>query len=338
VAASDASAGYGLFKMGADCNSAPILIATLPNGTIIPARGHFLVVGSQYGLGAYATGDVTMTSDIESDHNVSVFTTADVLNLSTATRLDAVGYDGNTGGNTCDLLREGTTLAPVSGTTTQHSYFRNLSTGQPVDTNDNASDFLFADTQGTFISGVVQRLGAPGPENKTSPINRGATIKSSLLDATQGSSNSPNRVRDLTSNPGNNSTFGTLSIRRRFTNNTGANVTRLRFRVVQITTFPSPGGGVADVRLITSSNVSQSGINDSTTCGGATPCTVTVNGTTLEQPPTQPNGGGLNSTVAAGIITTGTPLAAGASVNVQFLLGVQTTGNFAFFVIVEGLP
>jgi hypothetical protein len=42
--------------------------------------------------------------------------------------------------------------------------------------------------------------------------------------------------------------------------------------------------------------------------------------------------------VAAGIITTGTPLAAGASINVQFLLGVQTTGNFAFFVIVEALP
>jgi hypothetical protein len=42
--------------------------------------------------------------------------------------------------------------------------------------------------------------------------------------------------------------------------------------------------------------------------------------------------------VAAGTITPATFLAPGASVNVQFLLGVQTTGNFAFFVIVEGLP
>jgi hypothetical protein len=280
-----------------------------------------------------------MTSDIETDHNVAIFTTADVTNLSTTTRLDAVGYDGNTGGAVCDLLKEGTTLPPIAASpTTQHSYFRNSTTGLPADSNNNAGDFFFADTQGTFISGVVQHLGAPGPENKTSPINRTATIKSSLLDATVSSSTSPNRVRDFTSNPGNNSTFGTLSIRRRFTNNTGANVTRLRFRVVNITSFPSPGGGVADVRLITSVDTSQSGINDSTTCNGATPCTVTVRGTTLEQPPTQPNGGAYNSTAAAGTITLGTPLAASASINVQFLLGIQTTGNFAFLVIVEALP
>jgi hypothetical protein len=339
VASSDASAGYGLFKMGADCNVAPILIGTIPSGTVIPARGHFLFTGSAYGLGSYATGDQTLTANVETDHNVSVFTTADINNVSTATRLDAVGYGANTGGNACDLLREGATLAPIAANaTTEHSYFRNLTTGRPADTNDNATDFLFADTQGSVISGVTQRLGAPGPENKTSPINRGATIKSALLDATVGSSTSPNRVRDSTSNPGNNSTFGTLSIRRRFTNNTGANVTRLRFRVVQVTTFPSPGAGVADVRLLTSSDVSQGGINDATTCNGATPCTVTVRGTTLESPPTQSLGGGLNSTVAAGTITPATFLAPGASVNVQFLLGVQTTGSFAFFVIVEGLP
>src|SRR5207237_6347975 len=76
VAASDASAGFGLFKQGADCNATPVLIATIPNGTIIPARGHFLIVGSQYSLGSYATGDQTMTADIESEKNVSVFMTA----------------------------------------------------------------------------------------------------------------------------------------------------------------------------------------------------------------------------------------------------------------------
>src|SRR6185436_11482988 len=83
VAASDASAGYGLFKQGADCNATPILIATIPNGTVIPARGHYLVVGSQYSLANYggtgaAAGNLTMTSDIESDRNVAVFSTANV--------------------------------------------------------------------------------------------------------------------------------------------------------------------------------------------------------------------------------------------------------------------
>jgi hypothetical protein len=353
VAASDASAGYGVFKMGTDCNATPVLIGTIPNGTIIPARGHYLFVGSQYGLGSYATGNTTMTSDIENDHNVAVFSTADVTAVSTATRKDAVGFDGNTGGGVCDLLREGNTLPPVSGTTTQHSFFRKecdfvagvgcSTPGSPKDTNDNAADLMFADTQGTFISGVQQHLGAPGPENLQSPIRRDATVLTILLDNTKASSVSPNRVRDLTSNPGNNSTFGTLSIRRRVVNNSGANVTRLRFRIVEITTFPSPGGGVADLRAITSTNVSVSGVNDSGTCNTsngnpATPCTVNVLGTTLEQPPTQPNGGGFNSSLAAGTVTLGTPLANNAAINVQFLLGVQTTGTFRFLIIVEALP
>ncbi|MDT5262138.1 MAG: hypothetical protein QOC61_1142, partial [Acidobacteriota bacterium] len=339
--------------MGTDCNATPVLIATIPNGTIIPARGHFLVVGSQYSLGSYATGNQTMTSDIESDHNVAVFSTADIAAISTATRKDAVGFDGNTGGGVCDLLREGNTLPPVSGTTTQHSFFRKecdfvagvgcTVAGNPKDTNDNNADFMFADTQGTFISGVPQHLGAPGPENLQSPIRRDAVVNGTLLDNSKSSSVSPNRVRDLTSNPGNNSTFGTLSIRRRFQNNSGANVTRLRFRIVEITTFPSPGGGQADLRAITSTNVSVSGVNDPNTCQAAngsptTPCTVNVKGTTLEQPPTQPNGGGYNSTMADGTITLGTPLANGASANVQFLLGVQTTGTFRFLIIVEALP
>ncbi|HST53042.1 MAG TPA: Ig-like domain-containing protein [Pyrinomonadaceae bacterium] len=349
VTASDASAGFGVFKQGSDCNATPVLIATIPNGTVVPARGHYLLVGSQYSLGAYATGDQTLTADIESDKNVAVFTTSNVQNLSSAARLDAVGFDSNTGGGVCDLLREGNTLPPVSGSTTQYSFFRKecdfvagqgcTVQGTPKDTNDNAADFKFADTQGTFISGVVQQLGAPGPENKTSPIRRDPSISVTLLDNSVSSAASPNRVRDLTSNPGNNSTFGTLSIRRRVTNNTGANVTRLRFRIVEMTTFPSPGGGQADLRAITSTDTTQSGVNDAGTCApSSTPCTVTVRGTTLEQPPSQPNGGGDNSTLAVGVVTLAQPLAPNTAVNVQFLLGVQTTGTFRFLIITEALP
>jgi hypothetical protein len=65
---------------------------------------------------------------------------------------------------------------------------------------------------------------------------------------------------------------------------------------------------------------------------------VTVLGTTLETPPAQPNGGGINSTLSSGTITSGTPLAPGASINVRFVLGIQTTGTFRFYIIVEALP
>ena len=358
VAASDASAGYGLYKMGAACDQTPVLIGTIPNGTVIPARGHYLVVGSQYSLANYggsgaAAGNLTMTSDIESDRNVAVFSTANIDNIASANRLDAVGFGTNTGA-VCDLLREGTNLGAVAGSTTEHAFFRKEcdytpgvpcpANGNPKDTNDNSADFMFADTQGTFISGVPQRLGAPGPENLASPIRRDTSgVGVPLLDSTKPSSASPNRVRDFTSNPGNNSTFGTLEVRRRVTNTTGGNVTRLRFRIIEVTTFPSPGGGVADLRPITSVDVAGVGpVNDAATCtaagAGAPPCNVTVKGLTLESPPSQPNGGGINSTLAAGYITLGTPLANNASTLVTFKLGIQTTGTFHFYIIVEALP
>jgi hypothetical protein len=214
--------------------------------------------------------------------------------------------------------------------------------GNPKDTNDNASDFVFADTQGTFISGVTQRLGAPGPENLASPIRRdNAGVNVLFLDGTKSTSVDPNRSRDFTS--GSNAAFGHLTIRRRVVNNTGASVTRLRFRIVEFTTFPSPGGGVADLRALTSvDEVSVGPINDAGTCtaagAGSPPCTITVKGTTLEEPPAQPNGGGMNSSMSVGSVTLGTPLANGASVPVRFVLGIQQTGTFRFLIIVEALP
>lgn len=355
VAASDGSAGYGLFKMGADCDALPVLIGKIPNGTVIPARGHYLFVGSQYSLKDYggtdaALGNATLSADIESDRNVALFTGATKTIFSSVTRLDAVGFGTNTG-SICDLFREGTTLPAVSGSTTEHTFFRKecdfvggvgcTTPGYPKDTNDNAADFKFADTQATAIPGVPQQLGAPGPQNLLSPLRRDTSgINVLLLDAMVAQSAHPNRSRDFTSNPGNNSTFGTLTIRRRVQNSTGGNVTRLRYRVVEITTLPITVSGRADVRLITSVDELNVGpVNDAVTCtasgAGSPPCSVTVKGTTLEQPPAQSLGGGFNS---SGTVTLGTPLANGASINVRFLLGVQQPGSFRFLIIVEALP
>ncbi|HEX7317142.1 MAG TPA: Calx-beta domain-containing protein [Pyrinomonadaceae bacterium] len=350
IAASDASAGYGIYKIGATCNDTPVLIGTIPNGTVIPARGHYLLVGSQYSLANYggtgaAAGNLTMSTDVESDHNVGVFSTSNVANISSANRLDAVGFGTNTGA-VCDLLREPSNLGAVSGSTTEHTFFRNMGQaagGNPKDTNDNAADFLFADTQGTFISGIPQKLGAPGPENIASPIRRDTTgVGATLLDGSKPTSAVPNRSRSFTMDAPNNSSFGTLTVRRRVFNNTGGNVTRLRFRIVEMTTFPVPPGS-ADLRARTGVVEASVGpINDPTTCAasgaGSPPCNVTVQPTTLETPPNQPNGGGINSTLSAGTITLGTPLANGASLNVNFLLGIQQTGTFRFLIIIEALP
>jgi hypothetical protein len=155
-----------------------------------------------------------------------------------------------------------------------------------------------------------------------------------LLDTCVAAQSPPNRVRDFTSDPVNNSAFGTLDIRRTVVNNTGGNVTRLRFRVVDITTFPAPSG-IADLRPRTSTAIVVT--VDRPPCGSGT-SNVTVQGTQLEQPPAQPNGGGFNSSMGANTVTLATPVANGGSIDVRFLLGIQQTGSFKFFVNVEALP
>ena len=126
-----------------------------------------------------------------------------------------------------------------------------------------------------------------------------------------------------------NGTNGTLAIRRRFRNSSGAPLTRLRFRVVDMTTGAAPAG-TADLRLLTSTDTPSA-----TLVGGGT---VLINGLALEEPPAQSLGGGLNATVSAGTISLASPLAPGASINVQFLLGVEQAGTFRLFVNVEALP
>jgi len=356
ITVNDASGGYGLFKMGTGCNTNPVLIGVIPNGTVIPARGHYLFVGSAYSLANYggtgaAAGDQVLAQDIEDDRNVGLFNTTSLLNLSTQTRLDAVGFDGNTGA-VCDLLREGTTLTPMSGSVLEYSFVRDEcgKKGNPatfgacptggfvMDSQVNNNDFIFVETTGA-VTPAGQRLGAPGPQN-SGAARLNLSVVALLLDATKGSTTSPNRERDMTPVP--NGAQGTMSIRRRFVNNTGAAVTQLRFRVVDISALPV-SNPIADLRVLSSTQVTVSGIKDSATCAAtgtpsSQPCTVTVFGTTLETPPAQPLGGALNSSLNAGTITLAQPLAPGASINLQFLLGVQNQGSFKFFFNIEALP
>ena len=323
----------------------------IPNGTVIPNKGHYLCVNSVgYSLASYpagngttATGDATYTTDIPDNAGIALFNTSIAANFNLANRFDAVGSTSEA--NT--LYKEGTGYPALVPFSIDYSFYRdNCGKGGSIttfgacpggglvqDSNNNAADFVFVDTNGTS-AGAGQRLGAPGPENLSSPIERNASFQVNLLDICVAAASPPNRVRDFTSDPPNNSTFGTLDIRREVFNNTGGNVTRLRFRVVDLTTFPAPSG-IADLRPRTSTAVVVT--VDRPPCGSGT-SNITVQGTTLEQPPSQPNGGGFNSSMSAGVVTLATPIANGASVNVRFLLGIQQTGSFKFFFNVEALP
>jgi hypothetical protein len=295
------------------------------------------------GNGTTATGDATYTTDIPDNAGIALFNNNTPADFILANRLDAAGSTSEA--NT--LYKEGTGYPALTPFSIDYSFYRDscgkggsITTlgvcptgGNLKDTNNNAADFVFVDTNGTS-AGAGQRLGAPGPENLSSPIERNASFNVGLLDICVAAASPPNRVRDFTSDPANNSTFGTLDIRRTVTNNTGGNVTRLRFRIIDITTFPAPSG-FADLRPRTSTAVVVT--VDRPPCGSGT-SNVTVEGTALEQPPSQPNGGGFNSSLSAGVVTLATPIANGASVDVRWLLGIQQTGTFKIYVNVEALP
>ena len=269
--------GYGIVA------SDGVARCVIPNGTILPARGHYLCVNSAlYSLAGYpagngttATGDATFTTDIPDNAGVALFNTSLAGGFILANRLDAVGSTAEV--NT--LYKEGVGYPALTPFSIDYSFVRKVpggctgagggncssallaqttagpSTTALQDTDVNATDFiLFVDTNGTS-AGAGQRLGAPGPQNLSSPISLdGYALAGAKLDSCERRDESPNLVRDFTSDPGNNSTFGTLDIRHTFTNNTGGDLTRLRLRILDITTFPSPSG-VADLRPRTSPDI-----------------------------------------------------------------------------------
>ena len=344
VADSGGGTGYGIAA------SNGVARCVIPNGTVIPSRGHYLCANSVgYSLASYpagngttATADATYTTDIPDNAGIAIFNTSIAANFTLANRIDAVGSTAEAN----PLYKEGTGYPALVPFSIDYAFYRD-SCGKsgsittlgpctietPKDTDNNAADFIFVDTNAT-PAGAGQRLGAPGPENLSAPIQRNASIGNALLDPCVADASPPNRVRDFTSDPANNSTFGTLDIRRTFTNNTGGNLTRLRFRIVDLTTFPAPSG-IADLRPRTSTAVVVT--VDRAPCGVGT-SNITVQGTTLEQPPSQPNGGGFNSSLSAGTITLATPLPNGATIDIRFLLGIQQTGSFKIFVNMEALP
>ncbi|HWT01940.1 MAG TPA: Calx-beta domain-containing protein [Pyrinomonadaceae bacterium] len=303
----------------------------IPNGTVIPARGHYLGVNSVgYSLSSYpagtgttAVGDVTYTIDIPDNAGIALFKTSKVANFTLANRLDAVGSNVEVNA----LYREGAGYLNLTPFSIDYSFYRDNRYGHPKDTNDNAADFLFVDSNGTS-AGAGQRLGAPGPENLSSPIRLGGGDVISRTDATKCANCTPNRVRNYTSDPAHNSTFGTIAFRRKFTNQSGGPITRLRVRVVDLQTFPSPAG-YADLRPRTSEPVTVTLSN-----GG----NVTAKGTTLEQPPSQPNGGAFNSSLSVETVAPATPLINGASLHFHLLLGIQQPGNYSMAIVVETLP
>src|SRR6185503_205068 len=188
----------------------------VPNGTVIPNRGHYLCVNSiGYSLASYpggngttATGDATYTTDIPDNTGIAIFNTSQAINFTLANRMDAVGSTSEA--NT--LYKEGTGYPALVPFSIDYSLYRDdcgksgsittlnhCTLNGPKDSNNNAADFIFVDTNGTS-AGAGQRLGAPGPQNYHSPISGSQSVPTMIvspLDTCTDRFSTPNAVKDF---------------------------------------------------------------------------------------------------------------------------------------------
>jgi hypothetical protein len=260
-----------------------------------------------------------------------------LIDASRSTLIDSVGFVGN-GGSLPYIEGAGLRTTLGARPNIEHAWVRKIdpTTSLPIDTDNNLSDFqLVSVTAAAFTTSttpIQSFLGAPGPENASAPVT-GFSVDVGLVDpgcAQAGPLTSGCMLaRDPTPIDAN-STLGTISIRRKITNNTGASITKLRFRMTDdsTTTLPVPPGS-ADLRLRTSS-----AFTANLSGGGTTP----VQGLSLENPPAQASGGGSNSATNADTVTLATPLAPGASMNIAIDFGVNQLGTFRVGFIMEALP
>ena len=124
--------------------------------------------------------------------------------------------------------------------------------GHAVDTNNNAVDFFFVDTNGTS-AGAGQRLGASG-------ARRTSRARCSRTRPSRSGCSTPGDGGEQAAEPGarlHQRARPQLHLRhdlaaaQRSRTTRAATITRLRFRVVDLTTFPAPSG-FADLRPRTS--------------------------------------------------------------------------------------
>ena len=307
VGATDGSAGFGV----ASSDGVPIF--TIPNGTVIKARGFFLGVNTA-AFSLLTPPDATWATNVLDGLGLALITTANPVNFASATPIDAVGVVGGTA-----PYIEGTGLPSLATVGGEYAWVRKAPAGTAQDTGDNANDFMLVATNGASYNGVQSILGAPAPTGANlRDVYSGLNIQ--MAEPLVGPNLNPNRIRTGSGNS------GTLEFRRRITNNTGASITAIRLRVTDLSTFNSPGY----------TNPTQADLRPGSGSTFATIAATSINvtsltGLTLKTPPAQAIGGGVNSVLVLPVA----PLANGASIDLNIRLNISRIGSYRFFITVE---
>ena len=179
VFTTDGSDGWTLVHSSSAGTITPL--ASIPNGTVIPAKGYYLMTNevratgiAPYSMSTAPTGNPVRTADSDAmwtpdnadNGGLALFRTANQANFIDAARMDSVGFVALAGGS---IYREGAGLtncagSPIAGQ--QVSFKRKGAIGALQDTNDNAADFEYVSSTG--VSAQVCQPLAPG---KPTPCN-----------------------------------------------------------------------------------------------------------------------------------------------------------------------
>ncbi|MEO8359563.1 MAG: Calx-beta domain-containing protein [Vicinamibacteria bacterium] len=330
VFTTDGSSGFSVAKAPGN------LIFLIPNGTTIPAYGHYLGANNtavngytlkDYGGVNMSTPDATWTADIADDTGLALFATANPVNYTMPYRLDAAGFTTDVVSN--PLYVEGPTgLAGIgngggSGFSGQYSFVRRYNYGGGSglqDTNNNATNFALIATDAGSYGGSTATLGGPSPEKLTAEVDRtNAELTLGAIDPATDANTGPNNYQFTPANPGVSSKF--IELRRTFKNNTATNFTAVRFKVSSITTLNGNNPATeADFR-VTSSAAVVTGFGTAQALTLETPPTYTTLGVTDATSPM----GGLNSSLR------GPTIASGATVAVNFKLFYTSAGKPGYF-------
>jgi hypothetical protein len=157
----DASIDIGGYTLRGSNNAGTVSIrATVAAGAILPPHGHFLFVNGAAGTPNAARANQTYATGVTDDGGVAIARPDGVL-------LDQVGLSQGS------AYREGTPLASLGATNSDHSYEREPGSaeGSGTDTGDNANDF--------------QLIAPSDPQNLASPAAPLFPLTATAADASR---------------------------------------------------------------------------------------------------------------------------------------------------------
>jgi hypothetical protein len=229
--------------------------------------------------------------------------------------MDGVGYAGSPDAAGTGLTRP----SYPSGVQSEIAFVRRFAAGVPVDTGDNASDFvLVAPDAATTSYGERTVLGSPSPLDRASPVQVNGVAQSSLLDPLVPSGAAPNTTYLP---PGNGQPLspanpGTLVVGRTITNvsNLGPDpftITALQIRLTGLSTYGEQSDPVYGAGAL---------LSDFSWSADSSEHTAATTLTSIS--------GGLNSVLSVAL--PGGQLQPGSSVGVEIAFHVYAGGGFAF--------